>query len=282
MNLRPRSLMKRLKETGAVPAADCEETEEEKPTVPAPALAKPVPPAQPTTLRIGERPRSWWEPKPIISADEPPVGPAITWRDGKPYYVPAPEPKVCTHPEPHAVRSRPDNKLVAYWCANCSTQLPVPDDFDELEEVADGDGEQSEEGDEVPATVRRRWGLRGSGIKQYERPTFVKKVERQSLVDWWNGRTRQSRWLLYNGLALAGGFALGVPQFFTDEVAYLAATYDSWTDFYVVVWYGVALGIWMWDYRSRTWFPLFALAARIPLISMVVGSLLYGTTDLNV
>ncbi|WP_284576728.1 hypothetical protein [Streptomyces sp. 2P-4] len=239
---------------------------------------------EPAALRVGDRAPNWWEPKPIISADDPPPRDTIVWRNGRPYDVPAPAPKMCDHPEPHAVRSRPDNRLVAFWCADCETQLPVPDDFDELDDETaedDGDGEQAD-GDPVPEKVRRRWGLRGNGTKDYNRPAYAKKVEKQSLVDWWNGRDRRTAWLLYNGTALAAGFSIGVPQFFTAEVAYLAATYDSWTDFYVCVWYGVAAGIWVWDHRSRTWFPPFALAARIPLISMVVGSLLYGTADLTV
>ena len=70
---------------------------------------------------------------------------------------------------------------------------------------------------------------------------------------------------------------MGIPQFFTAEVAYLAASYDSWTDFHVCVWYGVALGVWMCDHHARNWWPLFAWAARVPLVSMIIGALLYGT-----
>ncbi|MFB8347970.1 hypothetical protein [Streptomyces niveus] len=189
--------------------------------------------------------------------------------------------KACAHPDPHAVRSRPNNQLVAFWCADCETQLPVPDDYDELddEDNEEADDESGQGPDKVPAKIRGSWSLRGNGKRAYARPRYSKPVEKKSLVEWWTGRDLASRWLLYNGSALAAGFALGVPQFFTAEVAYLVATYDSWTAFYVAIWYGVAAGVWVWDYRSRTWFPPFALAARIPLISMIVGSLLYGTTS---
>ncbi|MFJ3545431.1 hypothetical protein ACIPQH_25085 [Streptomyces rubiginosohelvolus] len=261
-----------------------EKTTEGLPIPPKPTHAPIVIPqatTKPAGLRIGDRAPNWWDPKPIITADERDPLDTIKWINGVPHHVPAPPPKMCQHPDPHAVRSRPDSRLVAFWCADCETQLPVPDDFDELNDATgEEDGEQGEDGDQVPAKVRLRWGLRGNGTKEYDRPRYAQKAEKQSLVDWWNGRDRKSRWLLYNGTALAAGFGLGIPQFFTEEVAYLDATYDSWTAFYVCVWYGIGLGIWMWDYRSRTWFPPFALAARVPLISMIVGSLLYGATDL--
>ena len=69
---------------------------------------------------------------------------------------------------------------------------------------------------------------------------------------------------------------MGVPQFFTHETAYLVHTYGSWTSFYVVIWYGVAAGIWVIDHRTRDWLPPFALLGRMPLVSLVVGVLLYG------
>ncbi|WP_434593364.1 hypothetical protein [Streptomyces sp. A5-4] len=291
MDLRPRTLLQRLNDavTPDDPADDEPDDQDPEPD-PAPTV-----PAQPQALRVGDRAPNWWDPKPVIVADDPDDDDAarrraaagsIKWINGVPHHVPPPEPvKDCEHPNPHAVRAQPSDQLVAYWCEDCETQLPVPDDYDELDDVEkedNEDGEDEEGEDGVPAAIRRRWSLRGSGQKTYARPGYLKAkpAPKQSLVGWWTGRSTQSRWLLYNGAALAGGFALGVPQFFTAEVAYLDATYDSWTEFYVVIWYGVALGIWMWDYRTRRWLPPFALVARIPLISMIVGSLLYGTPSL--
>ncbi|MDX2922474.1 hypothetical protein [Streptomyces sp. NE06-03C] len=264
-----------------------EKTAEDRAVPPKPTDAPIVIPQttkEPAGLRIGERPRNWWEPKPIITPDERDPRDTIVWRNGRPYDVPAPPPKMCDHPDPHAVRSRPDNRLVAFWCADCETQLPVPDDYDELLDVAKVDDDQ-DDGDEaggegeVPAHVRKRWAPRGDGEKTYRRPVYAKDTaaRKQSLVEAFTGLSPKTKHLLYNGTALGAGLYVGVPQFFTAEVAYLAATYDSWTDFYVVVWYGVAVGILVLDFRTRSWFPLIAWAARIPLVSMIVGALYYGT-----
>ncbi|MEC3995203.1 hypothetical protein VSR01_17340 [Actinacidiphila sp. DG2A-62] len=318
MDLRPRTLLQRL--TDAVtPDEAAEPDEDQAQPEPEPAPAEPesaptVPvaaavPAQPAPLRPGDRAPAWWEPKPVIAGPVCTHPNPSTFQLGEtgeqvpfwcpdckeelypdvPAASPAPAPATarkgsCEHPNPHAVRSQPTGQLVAYWCADCETQLPVPDDYDELEDVKDADVEQDGDGGEVPAAIRRRWSVRGSGEKTYARPGYLKSkpAPKQSLVDWWISRSSQSRWLLYNGTALAGGFALGVPQFFTAEVAYLVHTYHSWMAFYVVIWYGVAIGVWAWDHKTRRWLPPFALAARIPMVSMVVGSLLYGTPHLPV
>jgi hypothetical protein len=210
-----------------------------------------VPASEPPPLRPGDRAPAWWEPKPVI------VGPD---------YAPAEE---APGPKPLPAVEKTDDDQ----------------GDDEPEDVEDtGDKEESKETEDGEETeTARRWGLRGSGDRQYTRPTFSTRTQsKSSLAEWWTGRSPRSRWLLYNGTALAAGFALGVPQWFTAETAYLDATYDSWTEFYVCVWYGVAVAIWMFDHKSRRWFPPFALVARIPLISMVVGVLLHGSPDLSV
>lgn len=155
-------------------------------------------------------------------------------------------------------------------------EFDFPEEFDELDE--DGGEEESGGGDKAPSTIRSRWGLYGSGKKTYNRPVYATTPSpKTSLIEAWGGMTPKTRHLLYNGAALGAGFYIGVPQFFTAQVAYLVATYDSWTDFYVAIWYGAIAGIWVFDHRTRNWFPPFALAARIPLVSMIVGALLYGT-----
>lgn len=275
MDLRPSTLLQRL---GIAP----EHTE------PAPGLedqddAEPQPEPEPTAApaaaapgRRGDRLPDWWAPKPELGADA--AG------EGTPTAPPA---KECQHLNPHAVRAHPTGQLVAYWCLDCDTQMTVPDDYDELDDITgDEDGDDGGEGgeerrivDKVPAAIRQHWEqFCGTGSKSYSRPAYPTQLAspKKSLIDAWAGMSPKLKHLLYNGTALGVGFWFGVPQWFTAEVAYLAATYDSWTDFYVCIWYGVAGAVWALDHRTRRWFPLFAWGARIPLVSMITGVLLYG------
>ncbi|GGZ23630.1 hypothetical protein GCM10010387_16030 [Streptomyces inusitatus] len=236
--------------------------------------------------RDGHRLPDWWAPKKDITPPPQPTGDSVKWINGVPHHVPAPDP--CEHPAPHEVRAKPTGMLVAFWCADCETQLDVPQDYDELDEETDEETgedeaaseEEGEGGDTVPPTIRRRWLYGKNPKKEYERPSYRAQPfnPKASVTEWWGSLRGPTRHGLYNGTALAGGFAGGVPQFFTAEVAYLAATYDSWTDFYVCIWYGIAVAIWCFDHKSRSWLPPIALLARIPLVSMVVGVLLYGTS----
>ena len=156
----------------------------------------------------------------------------------------------------------------------------LPDDSDEDLVDADEQDEEAEEGEEDKA--RRRFGRRSSARRIYARPTYFdsRPSPKQSVLQWWLGLSAPTRWGLYNGTAAAGGYALHVVQFFHAETAYLVAHHHSWTDPYVCVWYGVSAGLWVFDYKTRSFWPLFALPARIPLVSAVVGVLLYGSTDL--
>ncbi|MFD9903890.1 hypothetical protein [Streptomyces sp. NPDC059063] len=232
-----------------------------------PAAAAPAAPLR----RGASRLPAWWAPKPHL--DDAGEDRTRLTKSGA-------DEEACAHPAPHEVRSRPTGQLVAYWCADCGTQLDVPDDYEDDDQ---DDEEPAEDSDPVPPTIRRRWSLRGSGRKTYSRPRYVqaRPAPRQSLIGWWQGMSAPSRWLLYNSTALGAGFALGIPQFFTDETAYLVAANDSWADPGAFVGYGMALAVWMWDYRTRAWIPPFALAARIPLISLAVGGLLYGNPATN-
>ena len=119
--------------------------------------------------------------------------------------------------------------------------------------------------------------LYGSGKKQYARPVYAQRsAPKQSLLEWWGSMRPTTRHGLYNGAALGIGLWVGVPQFFTAEVAHLVTTYHSWTAFYVWFWYFVAASIWALDYKSRSWLPPLAFLARVPLVSMIIGALLYG------
>jgi hypothetical protein len=153
----------------------------------------------------------------------------------------------------------------------------LPDDADEDLVDADDDADSDENG-----KPSRRFGRASSARRIYARPTYLdsRPSPKQSVLQWWLGMSGPARWGLYNGTAAAAGFALHVVQFFHAETVYLVAHHHSWTDPYVCIWYGVAVGLWVFDYKTRSFWPMFALAARIPLISAVVGVLLYGSTDL--
>lgn len=164
------------------------------------------------------------------------------------------------------------------------------DDQDHVEDDEDDEGENDDGGSGggqgsgrnfgfLPAPVaRRRWSMSGSGRKVYSRPSYGHgRTPVASLIEAWAAMRPATRHLLYNGAAFGLGYYLGAPQLVTRETAYLAATYDSWTDPYVCIWYGVIVAIWALDQRTRSWFPLFALLTRIPLISVITGVLLYGT-----
>lgn len=244
------------------------------------------------------------EPEPKPETPPAPTEPPAAPNEGQPVTDPAPDghrippwweqpkplrPGACQHPRPHAVRAQGTGQLVAYWCADCSSQLDVPWSYDELDEVTagpvdgGGEGDAVGGGDEVPATIRARWNARwrpnisGTGEKKrkYSRPTYP-STPRQSLIGWWKARSAESQWLLYNGAALGVGYVCGLPQFVTEETAYLVHTYDSWTAPYVVIWYGVAAAVWFADAHTRTWLPPFAWLGRVPWVSLVVGVLLYG------
>ncbi|MCX5326332.1 hypothetical protein [Streptomyces sp. NBC_00120] len=266
MDLRPRAILSRISDPGdrIDPDRTREDDDAGHPDTDAPDSSDTTPTSTDTGSGASRLP-NWWEPdKPPLETDEPGGGQATAK-------------EACEHPNPHAVYAQPTNELVAYWCADCETQLDVPEpqDGDEYDEEAD-------EGDPVPSRIRRQWRRKGSATRIYRRPAYLdnRPAPKQSLLQWWVGMDTPTRWLLYNGTALGIGFQLGVPQFFTAETAYLVHTYGSWTDWHVFPWYGVATAIWALDHRTRSWFPLFAIAGRIPLISMAVGSLLYGSTDL--
>jgi hypothetical protein len=242
--------MQRL--TDAVAQGDDEPDDQEQPE-PAPVPGPPAP-----AVRGGGGMVDWWNAR-NAGEDEKPEKPAAG---------------PCAHPNPHAVRARPTGQLIAFWCADCQTQLAIPDDYDELADVADGEGDAD---GEVPAKVRRQWSMRGSGKKTYNRPVHGTGTSpKKSLIEAWGGLRPATRHGLYNGTSLAIAWQLNIPQFFTQETAYLVHAHHSWTSFEVCIWYGVAIAIWAFDHHTRNWLPPFALLARMPLISLVVGVLLYG------
>jgi len=141
------------------------------------------------------------------------------------------------------------------------------------------DRERRWSGERIAHTSRER--LRKAAKSSPGRPAYHDRpVLRQTPLAWWRGISATTRWGLYNGCALGIGWYFGIPQFVRDEVAYLAGTYGSWSAPGVGIWYVAPLMAWMLSHSSRHWWPPAALLARVPWISIVVGVLLYGSTDL--
>ncbi|WNI20365.1 hypothetical protein [Actinacidiphila sp. ITFR-21] len=308
MDLRPSRLLQRLQDaarpaededpSGEAPAEDrafrvrdvfqVRRPADPEPEPEAAAPAVPPVPAEPPAVPPARKGRevtggghhvpNWWDQDKTLRVSTDPAGTdKVKWINGVPHYT------VCAHPAPHEVRNSVTGQLLAFWCAACETQLPVPDDYDELQDVTEEDAEEGEEDaegdDTVPPAIRRRWSVKGSGKTTYGRPVYAKSSDerKKSLHEAWTGRSKKQRHLFYNGAALGLGFAVGAPQFFTAEVAHLVTTYHSWTAPYVFVWYFAAGSIWALDYKARDWLPPLAFLARVPLVSMIIGALLYGT-----
>jgi hypothetical protein len=98
---------------------------------------------------------------------------------------------------------------------------------------------------------------------------------RQSLLDALDRTPRRVRWLIYHGTAAGAGWWLDWVNWSTDTAAWYAA--GHWTAPSAWVLYGLgacACGLYR---RSRGWAWPFAWAAAVPVSSVVVGVLLYGT-----
>jgi hypothetical protein len=197
------------------------------------------------------------------------------------------EPAPIPRPAP-AARVRGGARLPDWWAPKKplgedepAEDSPADDEHehgDHEHEHADEDEDAGDEDGPVrKAAPGRRWSMSGSGKKTYNRPVYGTSTSpKKSLMEAWGGLRPATRHGLYNGTALAIAWQFNVPQFFTQETAYLVHTHHSWTSFEVCIWYGVAIAICALDHRTRNWLPPFALLARTPLISLVVGVLLYG------
>ncbi|BBC35264.1 hypothetical protein SGFS_065580 [Streptomyces graminofaciens] len=114
--------------------------------------------------------------------------------------------------------------------------------------------------------------------KPRRRPTIPKPDPddpRQSLLDAWDRTPRRLKWLIFHATAAAPGWVIGWVDWATDTAAWYAA--GHWTSSSAWVLYGLggcALALYR---RSRWWAWPFAWLAAVPVSSVVVGVLLYGT-----
>jgi hypothetical protein len=124
----------------------------------------------------------------------------------------------------------------------------------------------------VPAPVK------SSRKPRRQRPT--PRVEqqadpRQSLLDAWERTPRRVHWLAHHATAAAPGWWLGWVDWGTDTAAWYAA--GHWTSPSAFVLYGLGGVVLALYRRSRAWAWPAAWAATVPVASVVLGVLLYGT-----
>lgn len=98
---------------------------------------------------------------------------------------------------------------------------------------------------------------------------------RQSLLDAWDRTPRRVRWLAHHATAAVPGWWLGWIDWGTDTAAWYAA--GHWASPSGLVLYGLGGCLLALYRRARAWAWPFAWAAAVPVSSVVVGVLLYGT-----
>lgn len=98
---------------------------------------------------------------------------------------------------------------------------------------------------------------------------------RQSLIDAWNNIPTRVRWLIRHATAAAAGWPLGWVGWGTDTAAWYAA--GHWVSPSAFVLYGLGGCVLSLYRRARTWAWPLAWAAAVPVSSIALGVLLYGT-----
>lgn len=154
------------------------------------------------------------------------------------------------------------------------------------EDSGDDDGDTGEgEGPQEGGLVRKTAPGKRRGFTPRRRPRFAAPgipytmkapQQRRSLVEIIRSTPTHVVWLYYSGSALGAGFWLGLPQWVSDGVDFLAAEHPTFTDTYSVTCYGLAAGVFLLDLRSRGWLLPLAWAVRIPTASLVVGVFMNG------
>jgi hypothetical protein len=156
-----------------------------------------------------------------------------------------------------------------------------PDDKDEDDDQEDEDEEAEPRSPGAQPRKRsprsrsrgKRSRRRGPGVPQspLERPP----APRQSLLDAYAAVPLRIRWLILHGSAAAAGYQFGWVDYATRTAAWIAA--NGYLNASAIFWYGCAVGCEFLRHRAHhTRLPIRWLAA-IPIASIVLGTLLYGT-----
>ncbi|WP_405909571.1 hypothetical protein OG742_37215 [Streptomyces sp. NBC_00828] len=98
---------------------------------------------------------------------------------------------------------------------------------------------------------------------------------RQSLADAWANVPYRMKWLIYHATATGAGWRFGWVDWSTGVAAWFAAGY--WVSPSAFALYGLGICAIALYRQSRPWAWPVAWACSIPISSVVVGVLLYGT-----
>lgn len=130
----------------------------------------------------------------------------------------------------------------------------------------------------LPGPVAKQPAVKAPKTPSRQRPAYRKPAQpapRKSLADALDGTPPRLRWLAYHGTAAGAGWSFGWADWATDTAAWYAA--GHWVTPSAFVLYGLGGCVLALYRRSRWWAWPFAWAAAIPVSSVVVGVLLYGT-----
>ncbi|MBQ0827690.1 hypothetical protein [Streptomyces tagetis] len=211
-------------------------------TASAPEPAAPAP-----AMPAGAPPDAWWN---ELYADKEPAAPAPErrptprlpdWWAAKPERLPGPPPELPAETAPTPAVTETDTPLTG--TSPAVTPPPAADDTPPAHSAA--------------------------------HPPARRHTPPQSLLDAWAAIRPRSRWLIHHATAATAGWPLGLVDWGTNTAAWYAA--GHWTTPSAWVLYGLGLCAISLYRRARTWpWPL-AWAATIPISSVSVGLLLYGT-----
>lgn len=125
-----------------------------------------------------------------------------------------------------------------------------------------------------PKTVRKKPKRRDPATPRSAWDTSP-PAPRQSLIDAWNRIPSRLKWLAFHATAAAAGWRIGWVNWSTDTAAWFAA--NHWTSGSAWVLYALGLAAVALYWRARTLIWPAAWCAAVPVSSVVVGILLYGT-----
>jgi len=193
--------------------------------------------------------------------------------------------------------AQPDRTRTPWWARRTPVPAPVDDDADEDDDpTVPIDDDEDDAGDEGSADAQprrtpsahpkrtriRAGGRKGGGNRNRGRgPASGPNVAayapapRMSLLDAVANVPPRIRWLILHGSAAGVGYALGWVRYSTRTAAWIAD--HGLLTVSGIFWCGCAIGAEALRNRFSTYRLPVRLLAAVPIASIVLGSLLYGT-----